>query len=72
MPSSQLVIVTHNPTLLVPPEPERVFLLGVEDGHFVVRKVGTVDELREETEQRTEGGGAAFLLRAERCGHVTR
>ncbi len=65
----QVVFVTHNPNIPVLGDAERVFVLE-SDGHQArVRRVGTVDECKDDIETILEGGREAFLQRKRRYGH---
>lgn len=65
----QVVFVTHNPNIPVLGDAERVFVLE-SDGHKAsVRRVGTVDECKDDVETILEGGREAFLQRKRRYGH---
>jgi energy-coupling factor transporter ATP-binding protein EcfA2 len=65
----QVVFVTHNPNIPVLGDAERVFVLE-SDGHNArLRRVGTVDECKDDIETILEGGREAFLQRKRRYGH---
>ena len=67
--SRQVVFVTHNPNIPVLGDAERVFVLE-SDGHNArLRRVGTVDECKDDIETILEGGREAFLQRKRRYGH---
>lgn len=65
----QLIFVTHNPNIPVLGDAERVFILDSNGKQGTLRKVGSVDELKQDIEELLEGGREAFLLRKERYGH---
>lgn len=65
----QVIFVTHNPNIPVLGEAERVFVLE-SDGHNArLRRVGSVDECKDDIETILEGGREAFLQRKRRYGH---
>jgi AAA domain len=65
----QVVFVTHNPNIPVLGDAERVFVLE-SDGHNArLRRVGTIDECKDDIETILEGGREAFLQRKRRYGH---
>ena len=65
----QVVFVTHNPNIPVLGDAERVFVLE-SDGHNArLRRVGSVDECKDDIETILEGGREAFLQRKRRYGH---
>jgi AAA domain len=67
--SRQVIFVTHNPNIPVLGEAERVFVFNSDGEHAEIRRVGTVDECKEDIERILEGGREAFLLRKKRYGH---
>ena len=67
--SRQVIFVTHNPNIPVLGEAERVFVFASDGEHAEVRRVGTVDECKDDVERILEGGREAFLLRKARYGH---
>ena len=67
--SRQVIFVTHNPNIPVLGEASRVFVFDSDGEHARVRRVGTVDECKEDIEQILEGGREAFLQRKARYGH---
>ncbi len=65
----QVVFVTHNPNIPVLGDAERVFVFE-SDGHNArLRRVGSVDECKDDVETILEGGREAFLQRKRRYGH---
>ncbi len=65
----QVVFVTHNPNIPVLGDAERVFVLE-SDGHNArLRRVGSIDECKDDIETILEGGREAFLQRKRRYGH---
>lgn len=65
----QVIFVTHNPNIPVLGEADRVFVLH-SDGHkATVRRVGSVDDCKEDIETILEGGREAFMQRKTRYGH---
>jgi ABC-type ATPase involved in cell division len=65
----QVVFVTHNPNIPVLGDAERIFVLE-SDGHNArLRRVGSVDECKDDIETILEGGREAFLQRKRRYGH---
>jgi len=68
----QLIFITHNPNIPVLAEAERVAVLRTEAGEDGVKgklkRLGTVDEVREEIISLLEGGREAFELRAQKYG----
>jgi ATPase subunit of ABC transporter with duplicated ATPase domains len=67
--SRQVIFVTHNPNIPVLGEAERVFVFASDGHHAEVRRVGTVDDCKDEIERILEGGREAFLQRKRRYGH---
>ena len=67
--SRQVIFVTHNPNIPVLGEANRVFVFSSDGEHVEVRRVGTVDECKEDIERILEGGREAFLRRMARYGH---
>lgn len=65
----QVVFVTHNPNIPVLGDAERVFVLESNGRNARVRRVGTVDECKDDLETILEGGREAFLQRKRRYGH---
>lgn len=67
--SRQVIFVTHNPNIPVLGEANRVFVFSSDGEHVEVRRVGTVDECKEDIERILEGGREAFVRRMARYGH---
>ena len=67
--SRQVILVTHNPNILVLGDAERVFVFASDGRHGSLRQVGTVDECKDDIERILEGGRDAFLKRKDRYGH---
>jgi len=65
----QVVFVTHNPNIPVLGDAERVFVLESNGRNARLRRVGTVDECKDDIETILEGGREAFLQRKRRYGH---
>jgi len=65
----QVIFVTHNPNIPVLGEAERVFVLESDGHNASVRRVGSVDECKDDVETILEGGREAFLQRKRRYGH---
>jgi energy-coupling factor transporter ATP-binding protein EcfA2 len=65
----QVVFVTHNPNIPVLGEADRVFVFESDGHHGKLRRMGTVDECKEDIETILEGGREAFLQRKARYGH---
>jgi AAA domain len=65
----QVIFVTHNPNIPVLGEAERIFVFASDGQHATLRKVGDVDECKQEIENILEGGREAFLKRKTRYGH---
>lgn len=65
----QIIFVTHNPNIPVLGEAERVFVLESDGHNASVRRVGSVDECKDDIETILEGGREAFLQRKRRYGH---
>jgi ABC-type uncharacterized transport system ATPase subunit len=65
----QVIFVTHNPNIPVLGEAERVFVLDSDGQKARVRRVGSVDECKDDIETILEGGREAFLQRKKRYGH---
>jgi energy-coupling factor transporter ATP-binding protein EcfA2 len=62
----QLIFVTHNPNIPVLGDAEKVIVLHSDGRSGMVRKVGNVDQCRDEIINLLEGGADAFRLRSER------
>lgn len=67
--SRQVIFVTHNPNIPVLGEASRVFVFNSDGERAEVRRVGTVDDCREDIERILEGGREAFAKRMARYGH---
>lgn len=67
--SRQIIFVTHNPNIPVLGEAERLFVLESDGQRASVRRVGSVDECKDDIETILEGGREAFLQRKRRYGH---
>lgn len=65
----QVIFVTHNPNIPVLGEAERVFVLDSDGQKARLRRVGSVDECKDDIETILEGGREAFLQRKKRYGH---
>ncbi|HEU4733722.1 MAG TPA: AAA family ATPase [Kofleriaceae bacterium] len=65
----QVIFVTHNPNIPVLGEADRVFVFESDGHHARLRRMGTVDECKEDIETILEGGREAFLQRKARYGH---
>jgi energy-coupling factor transporter ATP-binding protein EcfA2 len=65
----QVIFVTHNPNIPVLGEAERIFVLESDGHNASVRRVGSVDECKDDIETILEGGREAFLQRKRRYGH---
>jgi len=65
----QVIFVTHNPNIPVLGEADRVFVFESDGQHARVRRVGNVDDCKEDIETILEGGREAFLQRKARYGH---
>jgi hypothetical protein len=65
----QVIFVTHNPNIPVLGEAERIFVFESDGHHARLRRMGTVDECKEDIETILEGGREAFLQRKARYGH---
>jgi hypothetical protein len=65
----QVLFVTHNPNIPVLGDAERVFVFESDGHHAGLRRVGTVDECKDDIETILEGGREAFLQRKRRYGH---
>ena len=65
----QVIFVTHNPNIPVLGEADRIFVFESDGQHARLRRVGTVDECKEDIETILEGGREAFLQRKARYGH---
>lgn len=65
----QVIFVTHNPNIPVLGEAERVFVFESDGHHAKLRRMGSVDECKEDIETILEGGREAFLQRKARYGH---
>lgn len=66
----QIIVVTHNPNIVVNGDAEMVHALAFENGQCVVRQSGSMQEdaMREEICQVMEGGREAFRRRYRRLG----
>jgi hypothetical protein len=67
--SRQVIFVTHNPTIPVLGEAERIFVFSSDGQHATLKQVGTVDDCKDQIERILEGGREAFLQRKARYGH---
>lgn len=65
----QVIFVTHNPNIPVLGEADRVFVFESDGQHATLRRMGTVDECKDDIETILEGGREAFLQRKARYGH---
>jgi ABC-type cobalamin/Fe3+-siderophores transport system ATPase subunit len=65
----QLVLVTHNPNIVVLGDAERVFVLESTGTRARIEAVGTVDETKDHIQRLLEGGSEAFLERKRRYGY---
>jgi len=65
----QVIFVTHNPNIPVLGEADRVFVFESDGHHAQLRRMGTVDDCKEDIETILEGGREAFLQRKARYGH---
>ena len=65
----QVIFVTHNPNIPVLGEADRIFVFESDGHHAKLRRMGTVDECKEDIETILEGGREAFLQRKARYGH---
>jgi len=65
----QVIFVTHNPNIPVLGEADRVFVFESDGHHAKLRRMGSVDECKEDIETILEGGREAFLQRKARYGH---
>lgn len=65
----QVIFVTHNPNIPVLGEADRVFVFESDGHHATLRRVGTVDQCKDDIETILEGGREAFLQRKARYGH---
>ena len=65
----QVIFVTHNPNIPVLGEADRVFVFESDGHHAKLRRMGNVDECKEDIETILEGGREAFLQRKARYGH---
>lgn len=65
----QMLFVTHNPNIPVLGDAERVFVFESDGHHARLRRVGSVDECKDDIETILEGGREAFLQRKRRYGH---
>jgi hypothetical protein len=66
----QLLFATHNGNIIVLDPADRVFALAAKDERGRLDSFGDVEEMREPIEKLVEGGREAFILRAERYGHM--
>jgi len=64
----QLIFVTHNPNIPVLGDAGRVFVLRSNGKAAGVKKVGTVDECRDDIVTLLEGGKEAFKARQKKYG----
>lgn len=67
-PTRQLLFITHNANIPVLGEADRIVVMDSDGRRGFVRKVGTLDECREDIIELLEGGAAAFDLRSKRYG----
>lgn len=65
----QVIFVTHNPNIPVLGEADRIFVFESDGHHARLRRMGTVDDCKEDIETILEGGREAFLQRKARYGH---
>lgn len=65
----QVIFVTHNPNIPVLGEADRVFVFESDGQHATLRRMGSVDDCKEDIETILEGGREAFLQRKARYGH---
>jgi hypothetical protein len=65
----QLILVTHNPNIVVLGDAERVFVLESTGTRARIEAVGTVDETKDHIQRLLEGGSEAFLERKRRYGY---
>ena len=65
----QVIFVTHNPNIPVLGEADRVFVFESDGHHAKLRRMGSVDQCKEDIETILEGGREAFLQRKARYGH---
>ena len=70
----QIIVVTHNPNIVVNGDAEMVYALRSTNGQCVVGKSGSLQdsEIREEVCQIMEGGREAFSRRFRRLGREPR
>lgn len=66
----QIVVVTHNPNIVVNGDAEMVHALGFEKGQCIVKQSGSLQEeaIRDEVCRVMEGGREAFRRRYRRLG----
>lgn len=66
----QLIIVTHNPNIVVNGDAELIYALGFENGQCRIKQAGSLQDrkMREEVCQVMEGGPEAFERRYQRLG----
>lgn len=69
-PKRQMIFITHNANIPVLAEAELVVVMDSDGRAGYVKKVGTLDECREEIVDLLEGGKEAFALRSERYGRA--
>jgi ABC-type cobalamin/Fe3+-siderophores transport system ATPase subunit len=65
----QLILVTHDPNIVVLGDAERVFVLESTGTRGRIDAVGTVDEVKDHVQRLLEGGADAFLERKRRYGY---
>jgi AAA domain len=65
----QVLFVTHNPNIPVLGDADRVFVFESDGHNAKLRRVGTVDQCKDDIETILEGGREAFLQRQRRYGH---
>ena len=66
----QIIVVTHNPNIVVNGDAEMLHVLGFDGGQCVVKQSGSLQEevIRDEVCQVMEGGREAFRRRYRRLG----
>ena len=66
----QIIVVTHNPNIVVNGDAEMLHVLAFDEGQCVVRQSGSLQEevIREEVCRVMEGGREAFTRRYRRLG----
>lgn len=67
-PTRQLLFITHNANIPVLGEADCIVVMDSDGRRGFVRKVGSLDECREDIIELLEGGAAAFDLRRQRYG----